>query len=77
MHSLSNCLQIVLVQVEELELNSALATSRAPRSSNTATPKIEPINSSEQFDAVNVINEQKLDLFTGKSSQTMEEYDEE
>lgn len=62
--------------MEELELKSALANSRAPRS-NIATPKMEPMTSGERFDAINVINEQKLDLFTGKSNQTEEEYDEE
>ncbi|XP_031626738.1 uncharacterized protein LOC116343015 [Contarinia nasturtii] len=61
--------------VEELELKSALAQSTQVYET---TPKQEPTNTVYQFDSpVNVINEQKLDLFTGQSSQGMEEYDEE
>lgn len=63
-------------QVEELELKSALARSQSTQMYAT-TPKQEPINPVYQFDSVNVINEQKLNLFPGTSSQSIEEYDED
>lgn len=65
------------LQVEELQLKSALARSRSTQL-HTTTPKVEPINAVYQFDSpINVINEQKLNLFPGKCSQSIEEYDEE
>lgn len=62
--------------MEELELKSALARSQSTQM-YAATPKQEPINPVYQFDSVNVINEQKLNLFPGTSSQSIEEYDED
>lgn len=60
-------------QVEELQLKSALAKNQSTQSS---TPKVEPVNAIYQFDSVNVINEQKLNLLPG-CSQSVEEYDDE
>lgn len=60
-------------KVEELQLKSALAKSQSTQSS---TPKVEPINAVYQFDSVNVINEQKLNLLPG-CSQSVEEYDDD
>ncbi|XP_055300971.1 uncharacterized protein LOC129567743 [Sitodiplosis mosellana] len=62
--------------VEELELKSALARSQSTQM-YTATPKQEPINPVYQFDSVNTINEQKLNLFPAQRNQSIEEYDEE
>lgn len=59
--------------MEELQLKSALARNCNKQSS---APKIEPINPVLQCDSVNVINEQKLNLFPGYS-QSIEEYDED
>lgn len=63
-------------QVEELELKSALARTKNPQL-HTKTPKVEPVNPTYQFDSVNVVNEQKLDLFLDNFNQSMEEYDDE
>lgn len=49
------------------------------QSQTRATPKIEPINPVYQFDSVNVINEQKLNLnlLPANCSQSIEEYDDD
>lgn len=63
-------------QVEELELKSALARNQNQKI-NIPPPKIEPVKPVYHFDSVHVINEQKLNLFTGNCNQSVEEYDEE
>lgn len=64
-------------KVEELQLKSALTLMNSSQSQ--ATPKVEPINPVYQFDSVNVINEQKLNLnlLPANYSQSMEEYDDD
>lgn len=64
-------------QVEELELKSARTRTNNQQMHKTAATKVEPVNPTYQFDSVNVINEQKLNLFPSKFNQSMEEYDDE
>lgn len=65
--------------MEELQLKSALTRINCSQSQVNATPKTEPINPAYQFDSINVINEQKLDLnlLPANYNQSIEEYDDD
>lgn len=59
-----------------MELKSTLARSQTSQT-YTAAPKQEPVNPVIHFDAVNIINEQKLNLFPAKCNESEEEFDED